>query len=178
MDREEFPIFASSGETLPPPRYAPDLVGLGLKSDTGLLVLGEEVSFLWGEEENIIACDPDYLLVRDLSGDIWNPCDLHVLPALRNQVGLGKALSDTEELAQKYYGKGARLQEVDLARPSGPWQHRGRIDTIWYKRRGRYQGRYTHRFAFPIALQAQGHRAYRLRLPEGCVANDRGIVWP
>ncbi len=153
-------------------------VGVGLARAPGLMILGEEVSFLRGPNRDAFVANPTMVLVRDLSGERWDRCDLLVLRRESDQVGVGWAREDLYKEAGKYYGAGVELETSRLAKPKGRWQSRGQIDTLWYKRRGEHEGRYTHRFAFPLPLESTASGEYRLRLGKGCIANERGIVYP
>jgi len=161
------------------PTFEPvPLVGLGLSRAAGLVILGDEVSFLRGPNDDAIVADPSYLLVRDVSGRHWDRCDLLILRAGFDLPAIGLGDVDVHQWAAKYYGLGRDLEDFSLAKPKGRWQARGRIDTLWYRRSGEYAGRYTHSFAHPLALESTQGGEFRLRLGDGCIANERGIVYP
>ena len=130
----------------------------------------------------IIDVPESWGLVHDVSGKILHRCDLFVAPyqIVNNEVSIKSA--KVKKAAKAYFGVGeGDLLRGNVAIPTGPWHHIGNVSIIYYQRWGskKKRGLYHHDFEFPVKLYEQKDKnAYRLALPDACIINERGFVWP
>ena len=123
-----------------------------------------------------------FVVAHDPTGEFLRPCDFYIARFLHSLVPVDGAYRDDESqtLAERFYGSGSRISKGSLELPDGDWQRIGLIDEIGYRRRGDRKGRYQHTYAESVPLyECKGRvRAWRIRLPVSCVADERGFVSP
>jgi len=130
-----------------------------------------------------------YAMLHDPSGKEW--------PARSVLVGpfkTGGAANDPPSEARDYLGRSYKIHEGScdlsgLPRRVGAWQKLGTIDRIVYYRHGtKARGTFQHKFGKAsivsffkgrgkATLYAHGDW-FRIEMPKGAIADDRGIVWP
>lgn len=122
----------------------------------------------------LVKLPTNYGIIHDPEGEHFDKCECFFGPH--------KSTTRTVEMTPKakaYMGPSypATFAVVDV--PQGPWNSVGEVAQIFYKRPGRYQGRYFHPFktGYGPSLFKSG-RYYRLALPGGCIVDDRGFVFP
>jgi hypothetical protein len=127
-----------------------------------------------------------YAMLHDPTGRHWKRTSVLVAPFDRRDEG-GEPSSDV----RRYLGYDDRAGSVALPpKPLSAWRYEGEVATIWYRRHGaKYGGkRFRHAFndsAVRRFLHGRGKarlysrgRLFRLELPRGATADDRGFVWP
>lgn len=127
-----------------------------------------------------IAIPRGYVLIHDTRGNLLSKCDLYIVK-WHNAASI--LLSDLPhqqlKAAQTYFGAQTPIKcgRVDI--PDGPWRELGPVRFIRYFRAGKQQDDYEHEFDPPVDLCDQKQPlAWRLPLPDLCVVDDRGFVWP
>jgi hypothetical protein len=121
-----------------------------------------------------------FVVIHDTAGKLLSPCDLYIVKWYSNK---GVAVSDLphDELAsvREYYGAKTKIKVGLVEIPEGPWEKVGRVQLIRYFRAGKAEDTYEHEFDPPVDLfDCARPLAWRLPLPQGCVVDDRGFVWP
>lgn len=123
-----------------------------------------------------------YVVAHDPTGEYLRPCDFYIAKFLQSTVPVDGAYAEEESqtLAERYFGSGSRISKGSLELPDGAWQRVGLINEIGYRRRGDRKGLYQHNYSESVPLfECKGRvRAWRLRLPVSCVADERGFVRP
>jgi hypothetical protein len=99
---------------------------------------------------------------------------------------------EVHDAALEYWGEDYKLKQGFVELPKGPWDRVGRIVRVYYDRYGELASPYQHPFKQEVkdaaVLYKQqrsqrygpkgAHKAYRISLPDGCVINAHGFVWP
>jgi len=146
-----------------------------------LLVRGDLVK-LELDDGRVIDVPDSWGLVHDLSGKILHRCDLFIAPYQTVNNKSASIPYKIKKAAKSYFGVGeGDLVTGSVAIPTGPWHHIGSVSIIYYQRWGskRKSGLFHHDFDFPVELYQQiDKNAYRLALPDACIINERGFVWP
>jgi hypothetical protein len=143
-----------------------------------LLVRGNAVGFVV-HGEDYFPLPENYGLVHDPTGTLIPRCTMYVCAyKLSHKFGVSM-VPELREAATEYWGHSKEMRPGSVAIPKGPWQHRGHPSRILYVRKGKLANRYHHDFEVPVdlAVNRRGD-ALRLTLPEKCVVNERGFVWP
>ncbi len=155
-----------------------DFASLHSRDDgESVLVKGDTVTF-FRQDGASTRLPPSYKLVHDTRGDYIDARDVIVMrvqDAARYTHGM--RLSRSVD-ARNYFGKSAKLVPKSLDLPRGPWSRCGLVNAIWYRRA--YLGElvpFEHPYDPPVPLFQCGD-AYKLRLPDGAVYDERGFVWP
>jgi len=143
-----------------------------------LLVKGD-VRLLELDDGGRIALPPGWSQVHDPTGHKIPACTILVLQYTYPDDG-GPPLTQSElREAEIYFGTAYIPTRVGVDIPSEPWIMVGHVRAISYARRGRHRGNKRHAFKVPVPLHAQPSRsAFRISLPQGCVLDARGYVWP
>lgn len=146
-----------------------------------MLLRGNRISLVAGDDETTFDLPKDYWLVWDKSGRILRRCDVHILQC-KPVSGRGIEF-DPDDLseAEDYWGPRDRWTPYSFHLPSGPWKKLGRLARIGY-RRGR-TGNWMHPGPSEPPLEEavyldEGDGCYRIRMPSGCVLDDRGFIFP
>lgn len=122
----------------------------------------------------------DYVLCHDPSGEYLRPCDFYICRFISGRLPEDRINPDDENRAKRFYGNATEIREGDIDLPDGDWQRVCSVDEIGYQRRGDRGGLYQHNYSESVPLfECKGKtRAWRLRLPVSCVADERGFVSP
>lgn len=156
---------------------------------TPLLVRGDVVSVVL-EDGRTVEFPETWGLVHDPTGQCVDKCEVLVCPYTithKRCVGLPPSIYDA---ALNYWGEGYELKAGTVVLPTGPWERVGRIVRVYYDRYGELASPYQHPFKDiedtavlyrqqrPQRYGRRSHRSYRISLPDGCVINAHGFVWP
>ena len=158
-----------------------------------LLVRGDKISFVSSEQAARVGVHPlddtkmpsdielpaDFVLVHDTSGVLFDRCHMYIVRWRSAGKKLADVHQDDVKVAREYFGKGSRLNVGDVEVPEGRWNRIAKIRFIRYRRAGHARGNYEHEFDPPVYLYStQGGLAWKLRLPDGCIVDERGFVRP
>lgn len=169
-------------------------VGVDIKGtcdiNAPLIVRGDIVS-LEMEDGRTVDFPEDWGLVHDVSGHCAHKCEIFVCPYSKGGVLRHQIDTNVHEAASSYWGKDYEVRSGKVVIPSGPWDKVGRIVRVYYDRYGELASPYQHPFeevkgAAILFKQRQArecvngrrHKVYRISLPDGCVVNAHGFVWP
>lgn len=157
--------------------------------DSPLLVRGDIVSVELTDGRTV-EFPESWGLVHDVTGKCINKCEIFVCPYVAKNPIRHRLDSDIHQAATSYWGDDYSLRMGDVVIPDGPWQHVGHIVRIYYDRYGELASPYQHPFdsneKSVLYKQKRGtrcvdgkiHKTYRISLPDGCVINAHGFVWP
>jgi|GEM_PF-6908199 len=122
----------------------------------------------------------DYVLCHDPSGEYLRPCDFYICRHRRATIPEDRVTTQDVATAERYYGNRLEIGHKEIDMPDGSWQRVCLVDQIGYRRLGDRSGQYQHPYATSVPLyECKGRtRAWRLRLPVSCVADERGFVTP
>lgn len=159
--------------------------------DTPLLVRGDIVymELANGRKLNI---EESWGLVHDVTGECADKCEIFICPYSIRGPAAGQVDSDVHEAATSYWGDDYRLKAGSVVIPDGPWDRVSRILRVYYSRYGNEGSPYQHPFEKDVSSAAilykqrraskcadgKMHKAYRISLPDSCVVNAHGFVWP
>lgn len=119
-------------------------------------------------------------LVHDPEGSCFPRCQIYVCPySLLSPLGDGLD-PKRGRIASAYWGRKASLYEGLVEIPPGPWQRLSAlVTTIYYDRQGNLAYRYKHDFKHPVPIyECQTTGSGKLALPDDCVVDAHGFVWP
>jgi len=127
----------------------------------------------------LIELPDDWGLVHDTEGRLVDRCTFLVLPYTKAAQECARLSKGELVAARNYFGKSAQLTRATVEIPSPLWQRFDDAVVLYYARMGKRKGRYRHRFSVPCPFffHEQG-LGYMLVLPDGCVVDERGFVWP
>lgn len=158
--------------------------------ETPLLVRGDVVSCEM-TDGSTVEFPESWGLVHDPVGSCVDECEIFVCPYTTTGVLRHTVPSEVMDAAQSYWGDEYRLQEGMVELPNGPWERVGRIVRIYYDRYGELASPYQHPFKenvkdaavlykqrSPQKYGRSSRKAYRISLPDGCVINAHGFVYP
>lgn len=158
--------------------------------ETPLLVRGDVVSCEMGDGSTV-EFPKSWGLVHDPSGVCIDRCEVLVCPYRTTNTACVELPPDIYDAAMDYWGKDYELKAGLVEIPRGPWDRVGRIVRVYYDRYGQLASPYQHPFKdvkedtaiLYRQKRAQkfgrsSHKAYRISLPDGCVINAHGFVWP
>lgn len=133
----------------------------------------------------------DYVVCHDPNGEYLRPCDFYICKFTRGSLEEDRVNKDDVTLAHRFYGNAAKIDEGTIDLPDGDWQRVCLVDQIGYERlgskHGPYEiGLYKHEYkddgGNPVGVplyECKGRtRAWRIRLPGDCIADERGFVKP
>jgi hypothetical protein len=135
------------------------------------------------DDASQIILPDDCWLIGDKSGKLWRECDVYILKCKR--VSSKNVEFDPQDLseAEDYWGPRDKWAPYQFAIPRGKWKKVAQVVRIGY-RRGR-TGNWLHPgpqeppFEKPVSLYVNERGdGWRLRLPGGCVLDDRGFIYP
>lgn len=148
------------------------------EKSTGIIIKGDEVSFLRPDADEYF-CPPTFVILHDVTGKDLRRCDFYIV---RAQAGTGDDLIVSDSVydtAIAYFANDAELKEILVDIPGGPWNRIGEVHAIRYRRKGKHAGDYEHPYDPPVVLyRCERPHAYRLRLPDSCIVDERGFVSP
>lgn len=119
-----------------------------------------------------------YGIIHDPEGVVYSRCDIYFGPY--------RATRQKAELTRKaaaYFGGNYDGKKASVNVPDSGWKSVGQVVQIFYRRPGKYEGNYFHPWfkhakkKTPLTLSKSGS-FYLLALPDGCIVNDRGFVYP
>jgi len=143
------------------------------------LIKGDQVSFIRKRDGHVIYMPPSFVMVHDVHGELVRSCDLYVVPYAHRENGTSSSDKSLLRKAQEYYGKKTPLETGTVDVPTTGWHRVAATYKIQYRRMGNHKGLYEHEFSeLPWLEQCRNTLAFKLPLPDGCVLNERGIVWP
>lgn len=145
-----------------------------------VIVKGDSVEFVRTGDGHVFRAPTALVLVHDTKGSYLRKCDFYVVAYTFRSCSTCKADAKALQEAERYYGSGAPLETGSLDLPRGAWKSLFSIDAIRYRRKGEHADHYQHRYASPQPLYFLDGRSpsFRIRSPDGCVANERGFVYP
>jgi len=147
-----------------------------------ILIKGDHVRFEM-TDGSMVTLPEAHGIIHDPEGYQLPYCDVYFGPfeTTRQRVELTKK-------AKAYFGRGYEGNRAIVDVPiEGPWEPIGESIQIFYKRRGKDTRKFYHPKKQPVRLSRCTARVaregasgtfYRLELPNGCVLDDRGFVWP
>jgi hypothetical protein len=115
-----------------------------------------------------------YGLIHDPDGKQLPKCYVFIGPYKTSK----KPVEMTSD-AKSYFGSDYKPTGAVVDVPDGDWHPMGDVVQIFYKREGKYKGKYFHLFAkrtTVVLSRCKSH--FRLELPSGCIVNWRGFVYP
>lgn len=159
--------------------------------DTPLLIRGDIVSMELASGRTV-EFPESWGLVHDVTGECADKCEIFICPyTVRGPIG--RQVDDSvHEAATSYWGDDYKLVEGNVVIPDGPWDRVDRILRVYYDRYGELASKYQHPFEREVSSAAilykqrraskcadgKMHRSYRISLPDSCVVNAHGFVWP
>ena len=152
---------------------------MNITNDSSPLLVKGDVVNLELEGGKKIVLPKHYGFVHDPKGQYLNRCDIYVSRYRRSNPYVTPMEPKMASIARAYFGNLENLNEGVVELPTGPWQLLGRVVQILYDRYGDRHGPFFHPFKQPVDLyrQADGE-AYMLQLPDFCVIDSHGFVWP
>ena len=122
-----------------------------------------------------------YVLAHDSTGAILDPCEFFILK-WRSGAKMAPRPEEVRE-AEAYFGEGKKIRRGRVQIPQGKWRKICRIAVIRYTRYGDLAGDYEHPYDLyyekPVWLFILNRPlAFKLRLPDGCLVDERGFVRP
>lgn len=136
-------------------------------------------------------------LIHDPTGLVLNRCDIYITRYTISTKPVGAIPQRIAKFVDAYLGKETPRVRVAVEIPKGPWHRLGVIRTVHYVRRNtedaKKDGLFYHDFdgsEGPLSytfsdrdptteiLESRSMRAFKLELPDGCIVNERGFVWP
>jgi hypothetical protein len=137
-----------------------------------ILIKGDHVRFEM-TDGSMITMPDSYGIIHDPEGYSLPYCEVFFGPfeVTRQRV-------DLTSKAKAYFGRGYEGRRAIVDVPiQGPWEFVGETIQIFYKRRGKDTRKFYHPQKRPVRLLRCG-KFYKNELPDGCVLDDRGFVWP
>ena len=157
------------------------------------VVKGDRVSFVTPSQVALVGSHPldpvkmpsdavlpnDFVMLHDPSGKYLRRCDFYVLPVRKGaSVSVQKVSRATRDVALNFYGSETPLRVGVVDLPKGSWHRVAQIAFIRYRRQGNRRGNFEHPYELPVVLYDNPHPAWRFPLPNGCVVDAHGFVWP
>jgi hypothetical protein len=164
----------------------------GVCDIANLLVRGDQIEFVSTEQVRAVGrhpLDPDampsdivlpkgFVLVHDTTGRLLDRCHFYVVKWSRTGTKGVSNLSKNELEAAKAYYNGARLTGGSVDIPEGPWHRDAKVAFIRYRRHG-HPKKFEHPYEPAVFLYGTDKpTAWKIVLPQGCVVDARGFVWP
>ncbi len=147
-----------------------------------MLLRGNRITLIADDDVSSFDIPADYWMLWDKSGRILRRCDVYILRC--SQVSMRNVEFDPSDLseAEDYWGSRDRWRGYGFDIPGGPWKKVCKLARVGY-RRGR-TGNWMHPgpseppLDHPVWLEESPGQAWRLRMPNGCVLDDRGFIFP
>ncbi len=111
-------------------------------------------------------------MIHDPDGEALDKCVVYVGPYRKKQEDVTHT-----SLSRRYFGASYTLRRAAVDVPTGPWNSVGEVVAITYQRAGADTRMFRHKFN-PSVLLSRSKSFYRIELPDGCVVNHRGYVFP
>lgn len=158
-----------------------------------LLVRGDQIQFVSVEQVREVGDHPldelampsdirlksNFVLVQDTSGLLFDRCHMHIVRWHGVRRSLQSVRANSVQVARQYFGNGIPISVGEVEVPEGPWQRVAKVKYIRYRRYGYAKANYEHPFNPPVFLYAtQRPLAWKLKLPNGCIVDERGFVRP
>jgi hypothetical protein len=117
----------------------------------------------------------EYGIIHDPDGVQLPKCSVYIGPYKRSSI----RASMTSD-AKKYFGNSyVGVQAITTVPVNSDWKYLGNSIQIRYRRVGKYKHKYFHFFKGNTVVQiTKCDKYYRIQLPEGCIVNWRGFVYP
>jgi hypothetical protein len=132
-----------------------------------------------------IVCPKEFVVVHDVSGKQRRSCDFYICrqTSLPSGNSAGRhAAQEAVVAAKKWFGADEPTRGRGVELPDPPWQRGPQIDEIWYRRHAveGLSGRYEHPYkpSVPLYVSSQARDGWRIALPDGCIVDHRGFVYP
>lgn len=138
-----------------------------------ILIKGQNVKFEMSDG-GWVAPPSSHGIIHDPDGSQLERCFVYVGPykATNEQISLTKD-------AKSYFGPDYKGTKATVDVPDGPWNLVGEAVQILYRRPGKYRGKYFHFFnQKTTVLISKCRNHFRMELPNGCIVNWRGFVFP
>lgn len=149
------------------------------KGSSSIRVESNRIGFQMADGTDIFL-PAHYATFKDQSGEVLPQCDVFFGPY--------KNISGRAEMGhghRRYFGSGHKPTLANIGDiPVNGWESLGRVEQIFYVRRGRRApGGFHHPYKTsrqPILYTQVDHRRriYKLSLGDGCLVDDRGYVFP
>jgi len=158
-----------------------------------LLVRGDRISFVSLEQAKKVGRHPldeekmpsdiflpdEFVVVHDTAGILFDRCHMHVVKWRNSRKRMPNVRESYAQDAYRYFGEEAEITLGDVEIPQGPWKKVAKIAYIRYRRTGKHKGNYEHDFDPCVFLYStQRPLSWKLRLPNGCIVDERGFVRP
>lgn len=141
-----------------------------------VLVKGSKVIFKM-KDGRVIRARPSFGIIHDPDGQAFDRCTFYVGPVVHTR----RRPDSVPSKAIRYYGRSYQPHVIQVEVPThGTWKELGEVVEILYERtRGsQYAGKYFHIFKQRSPKLSKNKSYYRLELQGGCIADDRGFVFP
>lgn len=157
-----------------------------------LLVRGDQISFVSSEQARKVGVHPlndkqmpsdvvlpkNFVLVHDTSGTLFDACEMFIVKWLGGRKSISNVYEDDIKIAQEYFGSGTNIGVGSVEVPQGPWKKIAKMRFIRYQRHGYAKG-FEHEYSPAVFLYStQRPLAWKLKLPKGCIVDERGFVRP
>lgn len=141
----------------------------------------------WDPEmpDSDVKLTPNFVLVHDTSGHLLTKCDLYVVRwrgANSGRINESEIDAQLLEDAREYFvsvnGKELPIDHGSVEIPAGKWKRECLVKYIRYRRPG-FPKPFEHDYDPAVELMYCARPLmWRLPLPNGCVVDSRGFVWP
>lgn len=141
----------------------------------------------WDPEmpDSDIELPADYVLVHDTSGHLLTKCDLYIVSWSGVNSGRihtedidEKLLADAKEYFVSPNGNALSIGHGSVEIPAGSWKRECLVKYVRYRRPG-FPKPFEHDYDPAVELMyCKRPLMWRLPLPNGCVVDSRGFVWP
>lgn len=157
------------------------------------LIRGDRIEFVSAEQVKLVGRHPldekampsdivlprEYVLVHDTAGNTFDRCHMHFVRFRNTRQSVAKLTNSDHKVLKDYYGNAVKPRIVEVDVPKGPWERKAKIAFIRYRREGDLEGNYEHPFEPNVYLYVtKNPLAWQLKLPNGCVVDERGFVRP
>jgi hypothetical protein len=141
-----------------------------------IVIKGSHVRFELADG-SIVHPPASFGMIHDPDGETLSKCDVYVGPYKK-----GRKEVPLTRHARSYFGRSYVTRSANVDVPGGPWNPVGDVVQIFYRRpattqTAKHRGNYFHKMKKPVGL-SKCRSFYRLELPDGCIVNERGFVFP
>ena len=138
--------------------------------------MGDSVELHRIEDDKWIKLPKAHRLVYDIQGKKFRSCSFYVVPSRTERYCEYDCTDRVEQnLAHRYFGRGAVLEEGLVELPVGNWKFWMWSDGIRYRRDKTFEPGYEHPYKEPVKVE-RSNNAWRLPLPDGCKVNTSGYI--